>query len=95
LSFSGYLEIPTDGLYTFYLTSDDGSKLLIDGGLVIDNDGPHGATTGQGKIALSKGAHKLEIKYYQGAADKLLQFEWKGPGIERQGVPVEALFMKK
>jgi len=29
LQFTGYLQIPRDGLYTFYLTSDDGSQLFI------------------------------------------------------------------
>ncbi|HEY1661555.1 MAG TPA: ATP-binding protein [Verrucomicrobiae bacterium] len=31
LEFTGYLQVPRDGLYTFYLTSDDGSKLFIGG----------------------------------------------------------------
>lgn len=30
LEFSGYLDVPRDGLYTFYLTSDDGSRLFIE-----------------------------------------------------------------
>ncbi|MGH7942280.1 MAG: ATP-binding protein [Limisphaerales bacterium] len=30
LGFTGYLDVPRDGLYTFYLTSDDGSRLFID-----------------------------------------------------------------
>jgi signal transduction histidine kinase len=29
LRFTGYLQVPQDGLYTFYLTSDDGSQLFI------------------------------------------------------------------
>ena len=29
LQFTGYLQVPRDGLYTFYLTSDDGSQLFI------------------------------------------------------------------
>jgi len=28
ISFTGFLEVPQDGLYTFYTTSDDGSRLL-------------------------------------------------------------------
>jgi signal transduction histidine kinase len=31
LRFTGYLQVPRDGLYTFYLTSDDGSQLFIGG----------------------------------------------------------------
>jgi len=30
LEFSGFIQTPRDGPYTFYLTSDDGSKLFID-----------------------------------------------------------------
>ncbi|HTQ51673.1 MAG TPA: PA14 domain-containing protein, partial [Candidatus Acidoferrales bacterium] len=29
LEFNGYLQVPQDGLYTFYLTSDDGSRMFI------------------------------------------------------------------
>jgi signal transduction histidine kinase len=29
LEYTGYLQVPRDGLYTFYLTSDDGSQLFI------------------------------------------------------------------
>ncbi len=29
ISFTGFLEIPRDGLYTFYTTSDDGSRLFV------------------------------------------------------------------
>jgi signal transduction histidine kinase len=29
LSFTGFLEVPKDGLYTFYTTSDDGSRLFV------------------------------------------------------------------
>ena len=37
--FRGVLAIDTPGRYTFWLLSDDGSKLYIDDTLVIDNDG--------------------------------------------------------
>jgi signal transduction histidine kinase len=29
LEFSGYIQVPQEGLYTFYLTSDDGSRVFI------------------------------------------------------------------
>jgi signal transduction histidine kinase len=29
LEFNGYLQVPRDGLYTFYLTSDDGSRMFV------------------------------------------------------------------
>jgi len=39
--FTGEIAIEKNGTYTFYLASDDGSRLLIDGAEVIDNDGIH------------------------------------------------------
>jgi hypothetical protein len=30
--YTGYIQIPTEGIYTFYTTSDDGSRLYIGGG---------------------------------------------------------------
>jgi len=43
LSFEGVLRIKQAGTYTFHLTSDDGSLLMIDGDPVVDNDGLHAA----------------------------------------------------
>ena len=40
--FRGGLAIETAGLYTFFTESDDGSRLLIDGQLIVDNNGTHG-----------------------------------------------------
>src|SRR5208337_1687160 len=40
-NFTGYLYVPTNGLYTFTLSSCDGSKLYLDGQLVINWDGEH------------------------------------------------------
>jgi len=34
--YTGYVEIPADGLYTFYTTSDDGSKLYLGGAEYAD-----------------------------------------------------------
>src|SRR5439155_9492018 len=39
--FSGLLTIASDGDYTFFVASDDGSRLFIDDLLVVDNDGHH------------------------------------------------------
>ncbi|MEN9841253.1 MAG: hypothetical protein RL376_1053, partial [Verrucomicrobiota bacterium] len=41
LSFQGKIKINTSGDYSFFLNSDDGSKLWIDGVLIINNDGAH------------------------------------------------------
>lgn len=61
---NGYIRVPEDGIYTFFLLSDDGSTLTIDGDLVIDNDGPHSPREVIGQKALAKGLHPIEVKYF-------------------------------
>ncbi len=50
----------------FYLLSDDGSKLIIDGKCIIENDGIHPPTKKAGSVELSEGFHKIEVQYFQG-----------------------------
>jgi len=42
--YSGYIKIPKDGVYTFFLSTNDGGVLYMDGKRFIDKDGPGGAT---------------------------------------------------
>jgi predicted alpha-1,2-mannosidase len=93
LIFTGFIEIPIDGLYTFYLTSDDGSKLSINDKVVVGNDGFHGSVTASGKVGLAKGLHKIEVRFFEGAVAEQLDFEWEGPGIKRQIVPEKVYFV--
>ena len=51
--FRGALAVDTPGRYTFWLLSDDGSKLYINGVPVIDNDGLHRITRNKGRKNLS------------------------------------------
>jgi len=41
MRFSGKIKIPKEGVYRFFLVSDDGSKLYIDGKEIVDHDGIH------------------------------------------------------
>ena len=64
LVITGYINVPEDGVYTFSLTSDDGSLMSIDGTPVLLNDGPHAAEEYIGQKALSKGLHPIELRYF-------------------------------
>ncbi|MBQ3632333.1 MAG: family 20 glycosylhydrolase [Prevotella sp.] len=64
LIITGYLQVPTDGIYTFALKSDDGSLLKIDGNMVVDNDQPQSPHEEIGQQALRAGLHTIEVRYY-------------------------------
>jgi len=50
VNFSGFIDVPADGQYTFYTSSDDGSKLYIDNQLVVNNDGEHSLRERSGQL---------------------------------------------
>ena len=64
LVIDGLIDIPDDGIYTFWLNSDDGSVLMIDDELVINNDGAHSPREIIGQKALRKGFHKIHARYW-------------------------------
>lgn len=89
--FNGFVEIPKDGKYTFYLASNDGSMLLLDDHELINHDGPHGMTEEFATVALRKGKHKIELKYFQIQGGLGLRLSWKGPGFEKEEIPESVL----
>jgi len=79
--FEGFLDIPADDLYLFSLTSDDGSRLFINGQTVVDNDGLHGAQEKRGRIALRKGLHGIVVHYFNKTGGAELELRWaRGTG---------------
>ena len=93
IRFRGKLAIDTPGTYMFELLSDDGSKLYINGKLVVDNDGQHAPQSRQSYVALTAGFHLVEIQYFQGPRVLIaLQWFYKPPNRPRQIVPPEVIF---
>jgi hypothetical protein len=75
--------ISKPGKYRFTLTSDDGSRLEVDGKLVIDNDGVHQTLTIGGSVVLEAGSHHIHVSYFQGPRDEVaLVLEVAAPGEE-------------
>jgi mono/diheme cytochrome c family protein len=65
LRFEAVLSVEREGEYTFALLSDDGSRLWLDGKLVVDNDGEHAPRGESGKAKLTKGTHKVVVGFFQ------------------------------
>lgn len=90
LRFKGAIEIPTAGDWTFFLTSDDGSRLHLGGELAIANDGEHGMDTEKVSRDLPAGPLPMVLTFYQAHGEIGLRFEWEGPGTPRESVPASA-----
>jgi len=92
LWYTTYLQIDNPGEYHFYLQSDDGSKMYIDGSKVVDNDGGHGLIEKEGTVKLAKGRHALSVEFYNNIGGYWIDAFYKGPGIVKQIIPADKLF---
>jgi azurin len=82
--FRGSIEAPKSGDYIFTVSSDDGSRLLIDRKIVIDHDGIHGDSPKSGKVKLEKGSHHIEVQYFEGGGEESLYVGWKTPNSKKE-----------
>ncbi|MVN20450.1 family 20 glycosylhydrolase [Mucilaginibacter sp. HMF7410] len=87
LKYQGYLDIPADGIYTFYLTCDDGGILQLAGREVVDNDGWHSAIEKSGQIAVKKGLQPLALDFVEGGGGYTLNLKYSVNGSAPQSVP--------
>lgn len=87
MEFDGLINIPADGVYTFYIRSDDGGRILIDGNEVAVNDGLHEITERSGQDALAKGLHRIRVQFFDYGGDEGLEVLVSGSGLEKQRIP--------
>ncbi|MCQ2149122.1 MAG: alkaline phosphatase family protein [Bacteroidales bacterium] len=81
--FTSNLKIAKSGKYRFLLGSDDGSRLIIDGKTVIDNDGSHTYGEKFGVIELEEGLHKIKVEYFEDCDGQSLNLSF---GLDGQGL---------
>lgn len=89
---SGWVEPPSSGSFTFYATVDDGVRLWIDGELLIDDwtDTPGVHTCTANLIANHK--HEIRLEFYENAGGATCQLAWSGPGVTQAIIPTARLY---
>ena len=92
---TGVLRITDPGEYTFFATSDDGSRVLIDDRVVVDHWGMHGSSEKSGTVPLAAGDHPIRIEYMQGSGGATCVVSWQPPGGAKQVLPAGVLFHAK
>lgn len=81
--FDGMLNMPRDGNYRFFLSSDDGARILIDGNEIVAHDGIHPASDiKSGMVKLPAGPHPFRLEYFQAAGQIELFAAWKGADFD-------------
>jgi hypothetical protein len=68
IDYYGEFWIGEAGYHEFQLISDDGAKLYIDGGMVIDLDGVHLPRSEGGCVQLNVGRHTIHVPYFPGSS---------------------------
>lgn len=87
LQFTGFIDVPETGIYSFYFTCDDGGVLYIDDEVIIDNDGQHSAIRKSGQAALEKGLHPFRIDFIEAGGGYTLKLQYSFNGSPLKDIP--------
>lgn len=88
---SGRLQIDSPGLYTFELSSDDGSRLFVAGQPVVDHWYDHGFSPLEGTIRLPAGLTPFRVEYYERDGLAAVRWSWRKDGGPFEVVPRNVL----
>lgn len=91
---SGVLETDISGEHTFYVASDDGARLWVDGKLVVDDWNIPGFNEASGRINLTSGIHDVRLDYYEDFGSAGVRLFWSYPGQAKEVVPESRLHPK-
>ena len=79
LEATGFIDIPTAGVYTFGQNTDDGGRIAIDGIEIMRDDSFHSPADHFGTIALTAGRHSFQSVMFEGGGGDCLEF-FAAPG---------------
>ncbi len=89
--YEGYFLAQASDLYTFYLESDDGSRMFIGSNVFIENDGLHGMIERANRIGLQPGYHKFRVEFFENGGGAGLIFRYQRTGVAKQVIPASLL----
>lgn len=85
--FTGYIDAPVTGNYTFYTWSDDGVRLWIGNELIINDTSFHAPLSHCGTCALAAGRHPITVGYFDHLGGDILRVAWWTPGYAKEEIP--------
>jgi hypothetical protein len=91
---TGQIEAPESGEYTFHTYSNDGVRLWVGGHKVIDNWTEHGETEDTGRIKLEAGKRAdLKLEYFYNGGPSVMKLLWSRKDVKKEPVPSAALWV--
>lgn len=92
LLFTGFLDVPTTGPYTFWVQAPDGADLFLHDAHVIVHRPDLPAAERSGTVRLAAGRHPFRLHYrHAGGAPPMLRLDWQTPTEARAEVPASGL----
>ncbi|HYC84430.1 MAG TPA: fibronectin type III domain-containing protein [Chryseosolibacter sp.] len=89
--FDGYLYINTAGTYQFRTISSDGSRVILNGTVVVENDGIHGTRSVSGPtMSLGAGPKRINVRYFEYDGEHTLTVMYKGPDSNNSWLTIPA-----
>ncbi|HLF92745.1 MAG TPA: PA14 domain-containing protein [Planctomycetota bacterium] len=92
---TGTIAIPKAGRYQFITESDDGSRVFIDGKLVVDNGGCHIPEEKDGAVELAAGKHPFRLDYFENNGGASCRLKWASDEFKAEIIPAKVFFHKK
>jgi arylsulfatase A-like enzyme len=90
IKYTGYINVPVDGKYTFYLRDDSGAQLWLHEAHIIDDDFNHNGAQVSSSILLQAGLHPIRLFYRGASGAAMLDLQYSGPGIAKQPLPLSS-----
>lgn len=91
IRWEGYLEVPAEAEYSFFLQSEGGARFFLDDELIIDKWDDHNWTPGKhGKARLEPRTYHVVLEHYKTTGPGSVRLRWAGgpvPGNTVMGIP--------
>ncbi len=90
---SGQIEAPVGGLYTFWLATDDGGRMQLGNDLKLEKwqKQESGETNGVVRLEAAR-RYDLRVEYFDNVGNARVRLFWSGPGFAKSIVPRSQLY---
>src|SRR4051812_20985653 len=89
----GEVEAPVAGDYSFFITTDEGGRLLLKNQYLIERSGKLDTTDSSMTLFLKAGERlQVRMEYFHSTGNGRAKLSWSGPGIPRAAIPIHRLY---